>query len=219
MWFDCLIEIRSVRGKSKIHVGVTLRLQASNGYPTVTQFILGCRERSIADAAMEDAPSAPYLSTRPPSVDQVWESSRRKRPSNLPQWDTADEEMAPELPPVDAAPVMARAAIALAAAADELDLDAALDGADLVVTGEGFLEEQSFDGKVVGGVLERAADACVPVLAIAGEVFDDADKRLHAVSLVERFGEERSRADTVSCVEAVVAEALAVLQAKRARGG
>ena len=99
--------------------------------------------------------------------------------------------------------------------ADELDLDAALDGADLVVTGEGFLDEQSFDGKVVGGVLDRATDACVPVLAVAGEVFDDAGQRLHAVSLVERFGEERSRTDTVACVEEVVAEALAKFKKTR----
>jgi glycerate kinase len=99
--------------------------------------------------------------------------------------------------------------------ADELDLDAALDGADLVVTGEGFLDEQSFDGKVVGGVLDRATEACVPVLAVAGEVFDDVGQRLHAVSLVERFGEERSRTDTVACVEEVVAEALAKLTKKR----
>ncbi|MEY2464972.1 MAG: glycerate 2-kinase [Acidimicrobiaceae bacterium] len=96
--------------------------------------------------------------------------------------------------------------------ADELDLDAALDGADLVVTGEGFLDEQSFDGKVVGGVLDRAMEAGVPVLAVAGEVFDDAGLRLQAVSLVERFGEERSRSDTVACVEQVVAEALAKLK-------
>jgi glycerate kinase len=95
--------------------------------------------------------------------------------------------------------------------ADELDLDAALDGADLVVTGEGFLDEQSFDGKVVGGVLDRAMEAGVPVLAVAGEVFDDAGLRLQAVSLVERFGEERSRSDTVACVEQVVAEVLAKL--------
>jgi glycerate kinase len=95
--------------------------------------------------------------------------------------------------------------------ADELDLDAALDGADLVVTGEGFLDEQSFDGKVVGGVLDRAMEAGVPVLAVAGEVFDDAGLRLQAISLVERFGEERSRSDTVACVEQVVAEALAKL--------
>ena len=98
--------------------------------------------------------------------------------------------------------------------AEELDFDATLDGADLVVTGEGFLDEQSFDGKVVGGVLERAQEAGVPVLAVAGEVFDDADQRLHAVSLVERFGEERSRADTVACVEEVVAAALAAHERK-----
>jgi hypothetical protein len=46
---------------------------------------------------------------------------------------------------------------------------------------------------------------------VAGEVFDDAGLRLQAISLVERFGEERSRSDTVACVEQVVAEALAKL--------
>ena len=40
-------------------------------------------------------------------------------------------------------------------------LDAALDGAELVVTGEGKLDRSSFEGKVVGGVLEWAADAAV----------------------------------------------------------
>ena len=35
----------------------------------------------------------------------------------------------------------------------------ALDGVDLVVTGEGRLDVTSFEGKVVGGVLEWAADA------------------------------------------------------------
>jgi glycerate kinase len=37
-------------------------------------------------------------------------------------------------------------------------LDRALEGADLVVTGEGRLDRTSFEGKVVGGVLEWAAD-------------------------------------------------------------
>jgi glycerate kinase len=37
-------------------------------------------------------------------------------------------------------------------------LDRALEGADLVVTGEGRLDRPSFEGKVVGGVLEWAAD-------------------------------------------------------------
>ena len=41
--------------------------------------------------------------------------------------------------------------------ADEVELLDRLEGADLVVTGEGFLDEQTFEGKVVGGVVELAA--------------------------------------------------------------
>ena len=40
MWFDCVIGILSVREKSEIRIGVTIRLQASNRYPTVTHLIL-----------------------------------------------------------------------------------------------------------------------------------------------------------------------------------
>jgi glycerate 2-kinase len=89
--------------------------------------------------------------------------------------------------------------------ADEADLFARIEGADLVVTGEGFLDAQSFEGKVVGGVAALAAEAGVPVVAIAGQVFDGADERITAVSLVDRFGEERSLHDTVRCIEDVVA--------------
>src|SRR5690606_9067298 len=89
--------------------------------------------------------------------------------------------------------------------ADEADLYARIEGADLVVSGEGFLDAQSFEGKVVGGVAALAAEAGVPVVAIAGEVFDAAEERIEAVSLVERFGEERSLHDTLRCVEEVVA--------------
>src|SRR3954466_4896812 len=92
--------------------------------------------------------------------------------------------------------------------ADEVKLDDKLEGADLVVTGEGFLDEQSFEGKVVGGVLERAASAGVPVLVIAGEVYDDVASRADAVSLVQRYGEERARGDTLACIEEVVSDRL-----------
>ena len=45
--------------------------------------------------------------------------------------------------------------------ADAVGLDDALDGVDLVVTGEGKLDATSFAGKVVGGVLEwRPTPAC-----------------------------------------------------------
>ena len=52
-----------------------------------------------------------------------------------------------------------------------LDADrvpAALDGADLVVTGEGSLDEQTLHGKAPAGVAAAARAAGVPVVAVAG---------------------------------------------------
>jgi glycerate kinase len=99
------------------------------------------------------------------------------------------------------------------AIADELDVPDLIDGADLVVTAEGFLDDQSFEGKVVGGVADLAAAAGVPVVAVVGEVVHDlavdVGARLETVSLVERFGDDRARGQTVACVEAAVAEVLA----------
>ncbi len=92
--------------------------------------------------------------------------------------------------------------------AEELDLDDHLEGADLAITGEGFLDLESFEGKVVGGVAERAGALGVPVVAVAGEVFDEVADRIEAWSLVERFGNEAARDDTLDCVEAVAAEIL-----------
>jgi glycerate kinase len=93
--------------------------------------------------------------------------------------------------------------------ADELDLHDLVEGADLVVTAEGFLDEQSFEGKVVGGVAALAADAGVRCAAVVGEVEPDLPPGLAAglevVSLVERFGAERARADTLTCIEEAVA--------------
>jgi glycerate kinase len=92
--------------------------------------------------------------------------------------------------------------------ADEIDLYERFEGADLVITGEGFLDEQSFDGKVVGGVAELARDLNVPVLAIVGQAFDGAEQRLPTMSLVEEFGEKRARTNTLSCIRELVARRL-----------
>ena len=92
--------------------------------------------------------------------------------------------------------------------ADELDLDQRIEGADLVITAEGFLDAQSFEGKVVGGVAALAAAVSVPVVAIVGEVFDEADDRITAISLVQRFGEDRARTETVACIEEVAGDVL-----------
>jgi glycerate kinase len=97
--------------------------------------------------------------------------------------------------------------------ADELDLPDKIEGADLVVTAEGFLDEGSFDGKVVGGVHELASADGVPVLAVVGEVIDGVElpDGLTVISLVERFGEERARRDTLRCIQDAVAAHLSSL--------
>ena len=97
--------------------------------------------------------------------------------------------------------------------ADALSLAERLDGAGLVVTGEGFLDEQSFAGKAVGGVVDLAREAGVPVLVVVGDIYADelpagALDGLEVVSLVQRFGPDRARRSTVACVEEVVSEAL-----------
>jgi len=94
--------------------------------------------------------------------------------------------------------------------ADQVGLPDRLEAADLVVTGEGFLDEQSFAGKVVGGVAELAREAGVPVVVVAGDVVGDAAARIdgEVLSLVERFGRERSFSDTLGCIEEAVASSL-----------
>jgi glycerate 2-kinase len=92
--------------------------------------------------------------------------------------------------------------------ATELDLAAEVERADLVVTGEGFVDEASFHGKVVGGMVELAAEYDVPVLVVAGEVFDGVGDRCDAESLVGRFGRERAMTDTLACITEVVRDRL-----------
>lgn len=95
--------------------------------------------------------------------------------------------------------------------AEEVALDEALEKADLVVTGEGFVDEGSFDGKVVGGVVEWAASAGVPVLVVAGEIFDvdrfpSVDVSVDTIDLVQRFGRERAVGETGEALAAAVAD-------------
>ena len=49
-----------------------------------------------------------------------------------------------------------------------LDFDRTVTGADLVITGEGSLDEQSLSGKAPFGVAQAAGRAGVPVVAVAG---------------------------------------------------
>ena len=90
-----------------------------------------------------------------------------------------------------------------------VELEDRIEGADLVVTGEGQLDRPSFDGKVVGGVLDLAGRAGVPVVVIAGRVADGVEAPVPVVSLVERFGADRALGDTVACVAEAVEAVLA----------
>ncbi|MGV9313844.1 glycerate kinase [Streptomyces sp. NPDC003691] len=54
--------------------------------------------------------------------------------------------------------------------ARSVGLPEALTGADLVLTGEGRLDRQSADGKVVSHVARLAAERNIPVVALAGQV-------------------------------------------------
>ena len=57
---------------------------------------------------------------------------------------------------------------------DTVEFEKQLEGADLVITGEGKLDSQSLTGKVVIGVSRRAKECGVPVVAVVGDVADDA---------------------------------------------
>jgi glycerate kinase len=90
--------------------------------------------------------------------------------------------------------------------AERLDLDADVETTDLVVTGEGFLDEESFDGKVVGGMVDMARHFGVPVVAVVGECFDGADELVPTVSLTARFGRERAMTETAALLAEVAPE-------------
>ena len=82
--------------------------------------------------------------------------------------------------------------------ADHVDLERRISAADVVVTGEGHLDAQSLEGKVVGGVCELAATAGRRVVVIVGDAEPDVAARCRrdpaspSWSLVERFGEGRA---------------------------
>src|SRR5262249_49761988 len=82
-----------------------------------------------------------------------------------------------------------------------IGLDAALESADLVVTGEGALDDQSLRGKVVAGVAAAARDRGVPCVVVAGR--SSAGRRESAAAgitdvytLVDHFGGNVDRAMT-----------------------
>ena len=94
--------------------------------------------------------------------------------------------------------------------ADEVGLGERILNADVVVTGEGRYDATSLQGKVVGGVVELAAQSGTRALAVVGSSDPEAPRPdgLEILDLTARFGSERSHGDPCGCVREAVAEAL-----------
>jgi glycerate 2-kinase len=78
---------------------------------------------------------------------------------------------------------------------DILDIPASIARADLVITGEGSLDEQTLRGKAPAAVAESARKAGVPVVVVAGQCHLDAEQIgaagfSHVYTLLEEAGSE-----------------------------
>ncbi len=91
--------------------------------------------------------------------------------------------------------------------ADRIDLAARIEGADLVIASEGLLDEESFHGKAVGGVVALAAEVGVPAVVLAGDTVGEHDVPYR--TLVASFGEEQAWADPLGALRELVTEVLA----------
>ncbi|HWC14278.1 MAG TPA: glycerate kinase [Actinomycetota bacterium] len=93
--------------------------------------------------------------------------------------------------------------------AEVVALDADLSGADMVVTGEGRIDEQSLGGKAPIAVARRAAAYKVPVIAVTGDLAIDKSRLkrhgiVDAIGLLQSGGSERATGDPEGAVERAI---------------
>lgn len=94
--------------------------------------------------------------------------------------------------------------------AEAVGLDAAVAGAELIVTGEGSFDWSSLRGKVVSGVASRAASQAVPCVVVAGQVSVGRREAAAAgveasYSLAEQVGLARALGDPAGSLAAAAA--------------
>jgi len=96
--------------------------------------------------------------------------------------------------------------------AEENGFDEAVKEHDLIITGEGLLDTTSFDGKVVGSVLDYANEAKKRTMAIVGDIDDAMDAELRAeieaVSITEMFGSDMAMQQVLRCIEDAASDVL-----------
>lgn len=85
--------------------------------------------------------------------------------------------------------------------AEEVELDVLLSDIDMIITGEGFMDNESFAGKVVGSMAELATERKIQIAAICGEIHPEVRSQINSVSLVETFGREEALARPLHCIE------------------
>ena len=74
---------------------------------------------------------------------------------------------------------------------DVTGFDRQLEGADLVITGEGRIDSQSADGKVISGVARRTRTKGIPLIAIAGGIADSA-RAVYDIGVSAMFSTDRA---------------------------
>ena len=77
---------------------------------------------------------------------------------------------------------------------DAIGFDKMIEGADLVITGEGRIDAQTFTGKTPYGVLQRASRQDIPVMALAGLVDLDDSSGFTAIRQITPPGMRLSEA-------------------------
>lgn len=96
--------------------------------------------------------------------------------------------------------------------AEENGFDEAVKEHDLIITGEGLLDDTSFDGKVVGSVLDYANEAKKRTIAIVGDVDEAMDSELRAeieaMSITEMFGNDMAMQQVLRCIEDAASDVL-----------
>jgi glycerate kinase len=85
--------------------------------------------------------------------------------------------------------------------ADELGLEQLVESSDVIITGEGFVDVESFNGKVVGGMAGLAQAAGKKFGVICGNIDPEVTSRVIHVSLVEQFGTDQAFTATATCIE------------------
>lgn len=81
---------------------------------------------------------------------------------------------------------------------DTVRFDRRLEGAELVITGEGRLDAQSLGGKVISGVAGRTAPRGIPLVAVAGCVTPEASA-VYDLGVTAVFGIDREARDFREC--------------------